>query len=60
MHFCSVCQNMYYIQINTDNTNQLDYYCRHCGNKDSLLASENVCVSRTQIKKSTLSYEHIT
>ena len=59
MHFCSVCKNMYYIQINTDNTNQLDYYCRHCGNKDSLLASENVCVSRTQIKKSTSSYEHI-
>jgi len=59
MHFCSVCQNMYYIQINTDNTNQLDYYCRHCGNKDSLLATENVCVSRTQIKKSSLSYEHI-
>ena len=59
MHFCSNCQNMYYIRINVDNPNSLVYYCRQCGNEDKLLAVENVCVSRTQIKKNDRSYNHI-
>jgi DNA-directed RNA polymerase subunit M/transcription elongation factor TFIIS len=50
---------MYYIRINADNTNKLVYYCRKCGNEDSLLASENVCVSKTLIKKSEQSFNHI-
>ena len=52
MHFCSNCSNMYYIRINSDDPNKLVYYCRKCGNEDKLLAIENVCVSKTQIKKS--------
>ena len=52
MHFCTQCSNMYYIRINEDNANKLVYYCRKCGYEDSLLASENICVSKTQIKKS--------
>jgi len=59
MHFCSNCQNMYYIRINSDNPNSLVYYCRHCGNEDKLLAVEDVCVSKTQIKKSEQSFSHI-
>jgi DNA-directed RNA polymerase subunit M/transcription elongation factor TFIIS len=59
MHFCSVCSNMYYIRINSDNTNQLVYYCRKCGNEDKLLAIENVCVSKTQVKKSDQTFNHI-
>ena len=51
MHFCSICSNMYYIKINADNTNQLIYYCRKCGNEDSYLANENNCVSKIVIKK---------
>jgi DNA-directed RNA polymerase subunit M/transcription elongation factor TFIIS len=50
---------MYYIRINTDDTNKLVYYCRNCGNEDKLLAVENVCVSKTQIKKSEQSFNHI-
>jgi DNA-directed RNA polymerase subunit M/transcription elongation factor TFIIS len=50
---------MYYIRINEDNPNKLVYYCRKCGNEDSLLAAENVCVSKTQIKKSEQSFNHI-
>jgi DNA-directed RNA polymerase subunit M/transcription elongation factor TFIIS len=50
---------MYYIRINEDDPNKLVYYCRKCGNKDSLLASENICVSKTQIKKSEQSFNHI-
>jgi len=59
MHFCTQCSNMYYIRINADAPNQLVYYCRKCGHEDSLLASENVCVSKTQIKKSEQSFNHI-
>ena len=59
MHFCSNCKNMYYIRINAENPNQLVYYCRNCGNEDQLLAIDNVCVSKTQIKKSEQSFSHI-
>ena len=59
MHFCNVCSNMYYIRINADNPNKLVYYCRKCGNEDSTLASENICVSKTLIKKSEQSFNHI-
>lgn len=59
MHFCSNCNNMYYIRINAEDPNTLVYYCRNCGNEDKLLATENVCVSKTQIKKSEQSFGHI-
>ena len=29
---------MYYIRINEDDPNKLVYYCRKCGNEDTLLA----------------------
>ena len=59
MHFCTNCSNMYYIRINSDDVNQLVYYCRNCGTEDKLLAIENVCVSTTQIKKSKQTFNHI-
>ena len=59
MHFCSNCSNMYYTRINADDPNKLVFYCRKCGNEDSLLAAENICVSKTHIKKSEQSFNHI-
>ena len=59
MHFCTNCKNMYYIRINAEDPNKLIYYCRNCGNEDKLLASINVCVSSTQVKKSNQSFNHI-
>ncbi len=59
MHFCSNCSNMYYIRINVIDPNKLVYYCRKCGNEDSLLASENICVSKINIKKSQQTFSHI-
>ena len=35
MHFCSNCENLYYIRIDSEDTNQLIYYCRHCGKEDN-------------------------
>ena len=51
MHFCSNCSNMYYISITPEN--ELQYYCRHCGNIDNTIASENICVSKINVKHST-------
>ena len=59
MHFCSNCQNMYYIQLDSEDPNKLIYYCRKCGNEDKLITSENICVSKTQIKKSEQTFNHI-
>ena len=42
-----------------NDANSLIYYCRNCGNEDKLLAIENVCVSKTQIKKNEQSFSHI-
>ena len=58
MHFCSNCRNMYYIKIDEDNPNSLLYYCRNCGNEDSLVTEDNICVSKTQIKKGEKSFSH--
>ena len=59
MHFCSNCNNMYYIRINSDNANKLVYYCRHCGDEDTMLTTDNVCVSKINIKKTEQTFNHI-
>lgn len=59
MHFCTKCSNMYYIRINEDNTNKIVYYCRKCGNEDTTLTLQNICVSKTNYKKHEQSYNHI-
>jgi DNA-directed RNA polymerase subunit M/transcription elongation factor TFIIS len=50
---------MYYIRINSDDPNSLVYYCRQCGNEDKVIAVDNVCVSKIQLKKSEQSFNHI-
>ena len=59
MHFCNVCQNMYYIRINPEDENTLVYYCRKCGNEDTSLTVDTVCVLKTQIKQNEQSFSHI-
>jgi DNA-directed RNA polymerase subunit M/transcription elongation factor TFIIS len=59
MHFCSNCQNMYYIRVNDNNPNQLVYYCRQCGNEDTTITNNNICVSKLQIKKNEQSFNHM-
>jgi DNA-directed RNA polymerase subunit M/transcription elongation factor TFIIS len=50
---------MYYISINPDDANKLIYYCRNCGNKDSLISVKDVTVSNVQLKKSKQEFTHI-
>ena len=58
MHFCSTCQNMYYIRIDSENTNQLIYYCRNCGNEDNLITNDSVIILKTHIKKNEQEFAH--
>jgi len=63
MHFCTKCQNLYYIKITEENEDKLIYYCRKCGHESNNLneSLENVCVSKSE-KDSTEndnSYKHI-
>jgi DNA-directed RNA polymerase subunit M/transcription elongation factor TFIIS len=59
MHFCTVCQNMYYISLDPDNSNKLIYYCRNCGNQDSNISITDINVCTTQLKKSEQEFSHI-
>lgn len=52
MHFCEKCDNMYYIRLSGENANELLYYCRKCGHEESGISVDNLCVSKTQFKRS--------
>lgn len=49
MKFCSICNNMYYLKLEQKNPNELLYYCRHCGQTDSI-SDNNICIIRTSDK----------
>ena len=61
MHFCSICQNMYYIRLDGEDSNKLIYYCRNCGNEDDTLTAtlDNICVSKTTVKKKEGGVKHL-
>ena len=59
MHFCSECSNMYYIRVSADDGNKLIYYCRNCGNEDDIVSNENICVSKTNFKRTEQKYNHL-
>ena len=59
MHFCQECDNMYYIKIHGDDSNQLTYYCRNCGFEDNTITKDNICVSNTQLHKESQQFNHI-
>ena len=47
MNFCNQCNNMYYIRLANDDDSTLIYYCRKCGNEDTNLNEDSICVSKT-------------
>ena len=58
MHFCKICENMLYIRLLESNSNDLEYYCRQCGNSDKLITKENICVATTNIVTQEKAYIH--
>jgi DNA-directed RNA polymerase subunit M/transcription elongation factor TFIIS len=59
MKFCVTCDNMYYIGVNSEDNNQLTYYCRNCGHVDETINTEGICVLDTQFKKNEQKFNHI-
>lgn len=60
MHFCSKCDNMYYIKLFDNDKTELSYYCKKCGNEEN--DKTNVIVSKTNIKSGgmkTQGYSHL-
>ena len=56
MRFCKECGNMLYIKLSTKESDveSLIYYCRKCGNEEKDINEDNICVSRTIIKKTVI------
>ena len=59
MHFCAKCSNMYYISLKEENSNELIYYCRNCGNSDDNLINQNLCISKTEFNKRESKFSNI-
>ena len=49
MHFCSNCDNMLYIRLLEEDSNNLVYYCRNCGESDQVIDKDNICVSKIDV-----------
>ncbi len=57
MNFCTKCNNMLYIQLQKEGSDDLLYYCRNCEHKEPI-NSENLCVSQTNFKRDNINYEN--
>ena len=53
MEFCKVCDNLYYMKINSEDNDNLIYYCRNCGNEETNLSNMDLCVSKSSFKEVT-------
>jgi DNA-directed RNA polymerase subunit M/transcription elongation factor TFIIS len=54
MKFCNKCDNMYYISISGDDENVLTYSCRSCGDVDTSVSNEGMCVLDTHFNGSSM------
>ena len=59
MNFCIKCENMYYITIDSNDSNKLNYYCRNCGHVDTELTMDGLCVLNNEIRKKEQQFNHI-
>ena len=49
--FCKKCENMLYIELDEETTNDISYYCRKCGYKETVEDSHEYCISTINVKK---------
>ena len=52
MKFCKDCDNMLYLRLNND-SNNLIYYCRNCGNTYDETDKSEICVLNTHVTESS-------
>ena len=58
MHFCSKCENMLYIRLVDETSDNLIYYCRSCGSTDENITKDNICVLKNNIVLEEKAYLH--
>ena len=58
MHFCNKCENMLYIRLLHEDSNNLVYYGRNCGESEQPINKDNICVSKTDIVIKEKAYLH--
>jgi DNA-directed RNA polymerase subunit M/transcription elongation factor TFIIS len=59
MKFCSTCDNMFYVKINESDPNSLQYYCRKCGEIETMIDAGCLCVSSIKKTKTKSSFDHV-
>jgi len=59
MHFCTKCDNMYYMRLSEADSDKLIYYCRNCGHEDNMMTCENICITNSQLIKNDQKYKYI-
>jgi DNA-directed RNA polymerase subunit M/transcription elongation factor TFIIS len=57
MNFCQNCNNMYYVKLSKDNDSTLVYSCRKCGDENTNLSEDSICVSKTYFKSNEQNLE---
>ena len=59
MRFCNNCDNMYYIQIKSEESDELMYYCRKCGDNLSMSVEETLAVTSSNLNQEKSNFDDI-
>lgn len=59
MRFCDNCENMYYIQIRSEDSDELMYYCRKCGDTSEMTVDETLSITSSELNKDKSNFDDI-
>lgn len=59
MEFCEKCNFLYYLSIDEDDPNRLIFVCHHCGNQNTELVKNGICILDEQLQDKKLEISHL-
>lgn len=59
MKFCNVCDNMYYIQIKSEDSDELMYYCRKCGDVCDMGMDETLAITSSSLNLDKSNFDDV-
>lgn len=59
MEFCEKCNFLYYLSISDDEPDSLIYVCHHCGNQNTELVKNGICILDEQLQDKKLEISHL-